>query len=195
MRKNWQKIHSSIYENCGGSHSASSTMGRKADFWLWQRSKSEEGSHHLQAVNTSPALLPCHRVKRIKIPISICPSGPGKRRERWTLPPEAPPATSSHTYFPCRMKGNSFGAIIFGQPTWDSGSITKPLFPVDRSAARESGDLGSSQLCRSLAGWPGTSLCVSVSPSEKWRHSGGLARTHTGYTCHPSGFRLYSRHC
>ena len=104
-------------------------MGRKADLWWCQKSKRKgECLHHLEAVHTSPALPPCHRAKRTKIPLSICRLAQGERTEKWTLLPEALPATSPHTYFSCRVRGNSSGAIILGQSTQGLASIATALF-------------------------------------------------------------------
>ena len=94
-----------------------------------QKSKRKgECLHHLEAVHTSPALPPCRRADRTKIPLSICRLAQGKGTERWTLLPEAVPATSPHTYFSYRVKGNSSGAIILGQPTRGLANISKALF-------------------------------------------------------------------
>ena len=101
------------------------TMGRKANFWLWQRSKSERGLAPSPGCQHQPCPSPLPQSQEDKNPSFHLPSGPGKRRERWTLPPEALPATSSHTYFSCRMKGNSLGSIIFGQPPGVRGTSLK----------------------------------------------------------------------
>ena len=104
--------------------------------------------------------------KSIKISPSICHLAQGRRRERGTLWPEATPAT-----FP--YMSLSLGCY-FCSSRPGFGSITKPLLQREpRSPGTRAPGLISALPLTGCVAWDKSASLVYVSPSEKWRHSGG----------------------